>query len=460
MRQTSGFSARDDATRRAVRLIAVLGAALIGLTAAAIATADQYDFIYVDAFQGNYTLRECFLFDINDRGEGCGHATDLPSYSGFYWTQAADKTRIPFTYARGINSAGRIAGLNRVFDLMSGQLTTIPLVPGAPAPPVALDINDRDVVVGYAETCICSNSERVLQIPFAWDPLSGVRSIPVPGAKDLVQINNANVAVGNIRGSARDGFVHDLTTGETTRLGALLPPAQYPWTEAADINDLGVVTGRHRSNDALSFHGYIWSAAAGPTLLPHLNGSMVLDVQPWAINNAGVVVGMAEVAEHVLHAFVWDAENGIRDLNDLVTPPPNFILDRAFGINNRGWIVGDGHFGPNWSTSQAFVLIPHNSILDAPEPVRAGELRVRPNPTRGAAAIEYAMPAAGTARIGVFDITGRRVAELVEHDRPAGPQLAQWDGRDASGRALAPGAYLVRIELPGVTLTRTIAVIR
>ena len=449
------------ALRRILGCAAILGT-LPALAPSASADV-EYDFVYVDAFQSTYDLREALLFDINELGQACGHATDLPSYAGYYWSATTDKVRIPFTLARGINDAGRIAGLNQVFDLGSGALTTIGPVPGAVRSPVALDINDHDVVVGYAETCNCSNSNRTLQIPFVWDPVSGSRSIAVPGAKELVKVNNANVAVGIIRGGSPDGFVYEIATGRTIRLYPYLPQNPYPWTEALAINDLGMVAGVHRSNDAQSYHGFVWTEAGGATLLPHLFDDALLDVRPWGINDAGIVVGTAEVSQHVWRAFMWDAERGIRDLNTLATPPANFVLDRALGINDRGWIVGDGHFGPNWSSSQAFVLIPRGPFaqLDA-TPLAAGalRLRLRPNPTAGAAAIDYVMPASGRPRITVYDLRGARVAVLDEPAREAGAHVARWNGRDAAGRPVASGAYLVRVEAAGMATTRRLAVVR
>jgi probable HAF family extracellular repeat protein len=336
----------------------VTAVSAVAILATAAHAAIEYDFVYVDAFQPDYDLKESYLFDVNDQGEACGWATDLPSYAGFGWSLSSDKTRLPFSNARALNALGQVAGWDFVFDRATGITTTIPVAPGAVARPVALGMNDLGVVVGYDETCICSNSNRTLQIPFIWDREGGSRTIPVAGAKELVKINNQNVAVGNIRGGSPDGFVYDLASGRAIRLSTSFPANPYPWTEAAAINDRGVVTGRHRSDDAQSFHGFVWSEQSGATILPHPNGQALLDVWPWAINDGGRVVGMAEIADHVWRAFVWDAASGIRDLNTVVALPTNFILDRATAINDRGWIVGDGHFGPGWSSSQAFVLIP------------------------------------------------------------------------------------------------------
>ena len=439
----------------------VTAVSAVAILATAAHAAIEYDFVYVDAFQPDYDLKESYLFDVNDQGEACGWATDLPSYAGFGWSLTSDKTRLPFSNARAMNALGQVAGWDFVFDRATGITTTIPVAPGAVARPVALGMNDLGVVVGYDETCICSNSNRTLQIPFIWDREGGSRTIPVAGAKELVKINNQNVAVGNIRGGSPDGFVYDLASGRAIRLSTSFPANPYPWTEAAAINDRGVVTGRHRSDDAQSFHGFVWSEQSGATILPHPNGQALLDVWPWAINDGGRVVGMAEIADHVWRAFVWDAASGIRDLNTVVALPTNFILDRATAINDRGWIVGDGHFGPGWSSSQAFVLIPRvESLVGLPSVgSEALDFRVSPNPSRGSVVIEMALAAEGDARVDVFDPRGRRVAQLLKN-RVSGHQTLGWDGRDLKGRSVPSGTYLVRLETQGRAVIRRIAIIR
>jgi hypothetical protein len=68
-----------------------------------------------------------------------------------------------------------------------------------------------------------------------------------------------------------------------------------------------------------------------------------------------------------------------------------------------------------------------------------------PNPSRGAVRLSFANPTGAplAARVEVFDLIGRRVARLWEGPAPAGVTTLSWDGRDGSGRALAPGVYLV-----------------
>ena len=91
------------------------------------------------------------------------------------------------------------------------------------------------------------------------------------------------------------------------------------------------------------------------------------------------------------------------------------------------------------------------TILAVPAPVAVGlQLQApAPNPSAGEAVVRFALPAAGPARLEVFDCAGRRVRALVRASLPAGPHPAVWDGRDGSGRPVAGGIYFVRLESGG-----------
>jgi probable HAF family extracellular repeat protein len=68
-----------------------------------------------------------------------------------------------------------------------------------------------------------------------------------------------------------------------------------------------------------------------------------------AVNASGQVVGYTDT-----HAFLYSGGQML-DLNDLIAPGSGFTLVRAFGINDNGYITGDGT-GPGGQ--HAFLLIP------------------------------------------------------------------------------------------------------
>jgi flagellar hook assembly protein FlgD len=78
-----------------------------------------------------------------------------------------------------------------------------------------------------------------------------------------------------------------------------------------------------------------------------------------------------------------------------------------------------------------------------------GKLRLeaaRPNPFVSTTLLRFALPTAGAVRIAVYDIRGRRVAELVDREFGAGDHTVVWDGTDSRGEALAAGLYFVMLD--------------
>lgn len=78
-----------------------------------------------------------------------------------------------------------------------------------------------------------------------------------------------------------------------------------------------------------------------------------------------------------------------------------------------------------------------------------------PNPFAGATTIELALPRAEHVTLAVYDVTGRRVATLVDRPLEAGTHRVRWD---AAG--LAAGAYLVRMQAGDGVRTRRALVVR
>ncbi len=80
-----------------------------------------------------------------------------------------------------------------------------------------------------------------------------------------------------------------------------------------------------------------------------------------------------------------------------------------------------------------------------------GIRRVVPNPFAGSARIELELAREGALDLRIFDVSGREVADLGRGRRSeAGPLVLSWNGRASDGRDAPAGAYLLRLEAPGV----------
>jgi M6 family metalloprotease-like protein len=78
----------------------------------------------------------------------------------------------------------------------------------------------------------------------------------------------------------------------------------------------------------------------------------------------------------------------------------------------------------------------------------------RPNPFARTATIRYGLPREMTVSLDVYDLSGRRVANLASGRQPEGYHTVVWDGRSASGERVPSGVYLYRLKTGDVVLRR------
>jgi len=78
---------------------------------------------------------------------------------------------------------------------------------------------------------------------------------------------------------------------------------------------------------------------------------------------------------------------------------------------------------------------------------------IAPNPFNPRTTIHFDVGRSGSVRLGIYDIRGRLVRDLVAGTLVAGRHEVVWDGRDRSGRSAAAGVYFVRMTGEGKSLT-------
>ena len=69
-----------------------------------------------------------------------------------------------------------------------------------------------------------------------------------------------------------------------------------------------------------------------------------------------------------------------------------------------------------------------------------------PNPFNDGTVIRFSLSLPGEANLGIYNLLGQKVRDLVNGHRDAGEHLVVWDGRDGSGRELGSGVYLYRLK--------------
>ncbi len=298
--------------------------------------------------------------------------------------------------AKDINEAGEVVGYaenaggqDRAFYWYNGTMTDLGTLGGAES--LALGINDAGWVVGEADTAGGDAHA------FLWRGGLGMSDLGTLGGAESTawDINNAGSVVGEsdvVGGAGVHPFLYQ--SGAMTDLGVLTGGTH---AQALGINAIGTIVGWSTTTGVIGWHAFVYTGGTmtdigNPGLSGGHSGAM-------AVNDGGNVVGEAEPAgggtvpflyaggamtslgslggsvgtamdigssgvivgwSHVLggtvaRAFIYDDDNGLRDLNDLIPPGSGWLLVAANAINESGWIVGYGQLG---GQDHAFLLKP------------------------------------------------------------------------------------------------------
>lgn len=179
-----------------------------------------------------------------------------------------------------------------------------------------------------------------------------------------------------------------------------------------------------------------------------------------------------EVALAVVRDAAWDVSAGGRRVF--------LATDRGVLIEGHGWVnEGLGSLRTtsiDYSPVRQRLLVGTERfgafILDVPATgAPRGELRadaagggraleVWPNPFEQSLSIRFATgDDAGTTRLAVFDVNGRRVATIIAGSG-SGRHEVLWDGRREDGRRAAPGVYFLRLDAGGARSTQRVVKVR
>ena len=83
-----------------------------------------------------------------------------------------------------------------------------------------------------------------------------------------------------------------------------------------------------------------------------------------------------------------------------------------------------------------------------------------PNPFNPSTTIEFSLAAGAHVTILIYNLLGQYVASAIDTDLPAGPHSLTWNGLNSSGRPVASGVYLYRMQTAQYSETRAMTLLR
>jgi probable HAF family extracellular repeat protein len=282
--------------------------------------------------------------------------------------------------AVSVNDSGLVAGMTEkhraALWTRSAGLREVPLPTGF-SNTEAVAVNKSGLLVGMAfdRTFTKHQAFTFTAGHLAWLPgdqtqanginasgeIVGEALLPGKNRTDPVYWSNAKLHVldtccgGSAKAVNKNGEIIGDTYDDKGRYHAFL------WNSAGDKQPIGPAD-HYSSSIAVSDQGHAVSMAfpriyffAGGNLA-QLALSPKFPNHPRAMNGCDVIVGSFGPFSDKDRAFVWDKNAGFRDLNDLIPTDPDWVLQAAMSINDRGEIVGFGEY--KGDDDSGFLLVP------------------------------------------------------------------------------------------------------
>jgi hypothetical protein len=139
--------------------------------------------------------------------------------------------------------------------------------------------------------------------------------------------------------------------------------------------------------------------------------------------------------------------NGHTEIHDPVRGGMIVFGGSGGGYRNDVWRL-------NWGTPVAA----DPGVLSVP--LRFEFAPPRPNPARGDVSFDISIPHAAPVSLVVYDSAGRVVHRIADASFVPGRHVLVWDRRNDDGRVVPSGIYFVRLQAPGVLLTRKTVLIQ
>ncbi|HBY99741.1 MAG TPA: hypothetical protein DEO84_00335, partial [candidate division Zixibacteria bacterium] len=110
-----------------------------------------------------------------------------------------------------------------------------------------------------------------------------------------------------------------------------------------------------------------------------------------------------------------------------------------------------------WSRSsnrEIATVLPQSAVDEPALPSLISLSQNYPNPFNPTTTIALTVPEKSHVELSVYDITGARVATLINSDLQAGTYRVNFGGKDENGKAISSGVYFYRLKTADQTISR------
>lgn len=382
----------------------VLAVMAVGFAPAAVDAQIYYNLIDLGTLDNSTPLLSSTARAINNLGQITGTAQDSTLNSQAFIWQSGTMTGLgyvsgsgaTYTEGRAINMSSHVAGntiqqigtdpntgdpiyVGRGFFYNGSTMSFVPNLSGG-VTNAALGLNNAGVIAGYSNKT-SEPSSAVYAYTYNTNT-STLTELPTfePGAllTQAFAINNAGRVVG--RGFTTTGTGPTIQAfywnpGDSSLTAIPLLPSQSGSDPelsslANAINDANYVVGISdvffsNSTFELRQRAFLYLNGGTPIDLGVLGSGQVSEAR--GINNSNIVVGYSTIDSNFdTRAFIYRYTGGsdaMVDLNGLIDPSLNWVLQSAEAINDQGWIVGYGINGNGDLHGYLLVPVPEPTTM-------------------------------------------------------------------------------------------------
>lgn len=294
--------------------------------------------------------------------------------------------------------------------------------------------------------------------PYATNPDSGARLVWVSGLRNPFRFH--------IDAGTGDLHVADVGEGtweELTRFSAGGQNGGWPWREgpvafgscsgSQPASIAPIASYNHSEGVSIISAGVYRRPASGTERFPadYEGDSFYLDYYSGLmrrLTGSGSTWTPAPAAPGQPNSTDWAA--GMNNVSDVLALPDGTLL---YVRQSENYAANTGEIR----------RIAYEQTLDAPVGIASRTVfsAASPSPSKGRVRLAWTQPRAASARLSVFDASGR-VMRVVETGAvlAAGAHQREWDGTDGSGASVRPGLYFARLEVAGESHQARVVLIR